>query len=232
MILAIGLWTFLRTLLTGSAAVALESLALRHQLLVLQRSVRRPRLARRDRVLWVWLSQVWAGWRSSLVIVQPATVLAWHRQGFRLYWRWRSSIRPAGRPRLDAEASHRHAFPTYVTPRVVVRADLRGRDGRPVRGSFEERTVGREVPLDLSCELADTRILPGASFVLSYRRVLDRPGLRLRVVVTVEPDHFYTRFFESVLAQGAGKGTAGIREALAATRRSAFVLYEHELPLT
>jgi hypothetical protein len=57
MILAIGLWTFLRTLFTGSAAVALENLALRHQLLALQRSVGRPRLARRDRVLWVWLSQ-------------------------------------------------------------------------------------------------------------------------------------------------------------------------------
>ena len=52
MVLAIGLWTFLRTLVAGSAAVALENLALRHQLLVLQRSVRRPRLARRDRVLF------------------------------------------------------------------------------------------------------------------------------------------------------------------------------------
>ena len=50
MILAIGLWTFLPTLVTGSAAVALENLALRHQLLVLQRSVRRPRLARRNRI--------------------------------------------------------------------------------------------------------------------------------------------------------------------------------------
>jgi hypothetical protein len=125
-----------------------------------------------------------------------------------------------------------HAFPSYVTPRVVIRTELRDREGRPVRGTLEERTVGRDVPLDLSRELADTRILPGASFVLSYRRVLDRPGLRLRVVVTVEPDHFYTRFFESVLAQGAGKGTAQIREALAATRRSAFVLYEKVLPLT
>jgi len=48
MVLAIGLWTFLRTLVAGSAAVALENLALRHQLLVLQRSVRRPRLAQRD----------------------------------------------------------------------------------------------------------------------------------------------------------------------------------------
>src|SRR5215831_16036747 len=103
MILAIGLWTFLRALVAGSAAIALENLALRHQLLVLRRSVRRPRLARRDRILWVWLSSIWAGWRSSLVIVQPATVLAWHRRGFQLYWRWKSRPNPVGRPQLDAE---------------------------------------------------------------------------------------------------------------------------------
>ena len=82
MMLVMGFWTFVRALLFGSAAVAIENLALRHQLLVLQRSVRRPRLARWDRVFWVWLSRVWASWRSSLVIVQPATVLAWHRQDF------------------------------------------------------------------------------------------------------------------------------------------------------
>ena len=90
MILVMGFWTFVRAVLFGSAAIALENLALRHQLLVLQRSVGRPRLSRWDRVFWVWLSRVWASWRSSLVIVQPATVLAWHRQGFRLYWRWKS----------------------------------------------------------------------------------------------------------------------------------------------
>ena len=103
MILVISLWTFCRAVLFGSAAIALENLALRHQLLVLQRSVVRPRLSRWDRVFWVWLSRVWASWRSSLVIVQPATVLAWHRQGFRLYWRWKSRAKPVGRPRLDPE---------------------------------------------------------------------------------------------------------------------------------
>jgi putative transposase len=103
MIFVIGLWTFLRAMLVGSAAVAIENLALRHQLLVLQRSVDRPRLSRWDRILWVWLSRVWVGWRSTLAIVQPATVLAWHRQGFRLYWRWKSRPNPVGRPRLDAE---------------------------------------------------------------------------------------------------------------------------------
>jgi putative transposase len=103
MLVVIGLWTFLRAVFFGSAAIALENLALRHQLLVLQRSVGRPRLARWDRIFWVWLSRVWASWRSNLVIVKPATVLAWHRQGFRLYWRWKSRPNPVGRPRLDAE---------------------------------------------------------------------------------------------------------------------------------
>jgi putative transposase len=81
MILVLGVWAFVRALLGGSAAVALENVALRHQLAVLQRSVGRPRLRRRDRLVWVGLSQLWAGWRSTLVIVQPATVLDWHRQG-------------------------------------------------------------------------------------------------------------------------------------------------------
>ena len=103
MLLATALWTFLRALLFGSAAIALENLALRHQLVVLQRAVARPRLTRWDRILWVWLSRLWASWRSSLVIVQPATVLAWHRKGFQLYWRWKSRANPVGRPRLDPE---------------------------------------------------------------------------------------------------------------------------------
>src|SRR6516162_7101457 len=106
MLLVVGVWTFLRALLFGSTAIALENLALRHQLRVLQRSGRRPRLARWERVLWVWLSRVWAGWRSSLVIVQPATVLAWHRRGFQLYWRWKSGPNPVGRPKLAAELRH------------------------------------------------------------------------------------------------------------------------------
>jgi hypothetical protein len=103
MLLATALWTFLRALLFGSAAIALENLALRHQLVVLQRAVARPRLTRCDRILWVWLSRLWASWRSSLVIVQPATVLAWHRKGFQLYWRWKARVASVGRPRLDPE---------------------------------------------------------------------------------------------------------------------------------
>jgi putative transposase len=103
MILVLGAWTFLRALLGRSAAVSLENVALRHQLAVLQRSVRRPRLRRRDRLFWPWLARLWPGWRSSLLIVQPATVLAWHRKGFQLYWRGKSRPRSAGRPPIDLE---------------------------------------------------------------------------------------------------------------------------------
>src|SRR2546426_7103042 len=103
MILVFGVWAFVRAILVNSAAISLENVVLRHQLAVLQRSVGRPRLRRRDRVFWVALSQLWAGWRASLLIVQPATVLAWHRQGFQLYWRWKSRGRSLGRPPPDLE---------------------------------------------------------------------------------------------------------------------------------
>src|SRR2546426_8389620 len=100
MILVLGVWAFVRALLGNSAAVSLENVALRHQLAVLQRSVGRPRLRRRDRLFWVGLSRLWASWRGSLVIVQPPTVLAWHPQAFPLYWRWKSPGRLVGRPPL------------------------------------------------------------------------------------------------------------------------------------
>lgn len=125
-----------------------------------------------------------------------------------------------------------HYFPTYVTPRVVVRAELMDAQRRQVPRSREERAIGREVPLDLSREIADTRIPPGGRFILPYRRRLDRPGLTLHVSVTVYPDHFYTGLFESLLASGAGAGTAQIREALEATRRSPFVIFKQDIPLT
>jgi putative transposase len=69
------------------AALQLEILALRHQINVLHRSQHgRVRLRTSDRLLWIWLRHFWSGWRSALVIVKPETVIAWHRQGFRLFW--------------------------------------------------------------------------------------------------------------------------------------------------
>src|SRR5471030_40269 len=89
----------LRSSLRSRAALHAEILAIRHQLLVLQRSTRgrRLRLRAADRLFWVWLSRVWQGWRLSLRIIKPETVIAWNRKGFRLYWTWRSRARN-GRP--------------------------------------------------------------------------------------------------------------------------------------
>jgi len=81
----------------------------------------RPRLTDADRVFWVVLSRAWVGWRNSLHIVQPETVVRWHRQGFRYYWRWKS--RGRGRPKIDPEIRHWvrrmcQANPLWGAPRI------------------------------------------------------------------------------------------------------------------
>lgn len=121
-----------------------------------------------------------------------------------------------------------HAFPTYVTPLVVLRAELLDAGGRVIPGSREEHVIGRQIELDLSRELSDTRLLPGAHATLRYRRPAGA-GARARFSVIVYPDAFYTAFFEVLLSQGAGRGTAQIQEALAATRRSWFTIFTEEL---
>lgn len=93
----------LRAFLASRSALALENLALRHQLMVFERTAKRPRLRKRDRLFWTWLARLWPGWKSVLIIVQPGTVVRWHRQGFKLYWRWKSKLRKVGRPKIDAE---------------------------------------------------------------------------------------------------------------------------------
>ena len=56
-----------------------------------------------DRLLWAWLCQVWTDWRSALVIVEPETVLSWHRKGFRLFWTWKVRRGKPGRPAVPKE---------------------------------------------------------------------------------------------------------------------------------
>ena len=80
-----------------------ENIALRHQLLVLSRNARRPRWKPVDRVLWVWLSLVWSRWRNALRLVHPDTLIHWHRQGFQLFWKWKSRARNVGRKRVSPE---------------------------------------------------------------------------------------------------------------------------------
>ena len=94
----------LRDCFRTRAALQAEIIALRHQLLVLHRSNRGRRIHLKflDRLLWVWLSQLWTSCRSLLLIVKPETVIAWHRKGFAYYWAWKSRHRQ-GRPLVSTE---------------------------------------------------------------------------------------------------------------------------------
>ena len=97
-----ALFLFFRSLFFSRISLATEILVLRQQLLVLNRTVKRPNLRPRDRLFWVCLSRLWKDWRDALIIVKPDTVIKWHREGFRLYWRWKSKA-PIGRPTIDKE---------------------------------------------------------------------------------------------------------------------------------
>ena len=114
----------LRDCFRSRAVLQAEILALRHQLLVLQRSNsgHRLRLSWADRVLWVCLSRLWNGWQSALLIVKPETVIAWHRKGFRLYWNWKSR-HLEGRPSASNEVRNlirkmSLANPRWGAPRI------------------------------------------------------------------------------------------------------------------
>jgi len=199
------------------------------------------------------LQDTYAEWKASPAARQGLQCQGCHMPDRRHLWRGihdpdmvKSGVefslttdRPRHRPGEDVRATLTirsvavgHYFPTYVTPRVVVRGELLDATGAPVPGSAKEAAIGRDVPLDLSREISDTRIPPGSRFAFEYRQRLARPGLSLRITVTVFPDHFYTRFFESLLAGDTGLGTAQVRHALDATRRSAFVIFSRDVPLT
>ncbi len=122
--LLVALLAVVRSSLRSRFELEAEILALRHQLAVLQRQgPRRPRLGRVDRGVWVLLSRLWPNWRQAVQIVQPDTVVRWHRHGWRLYWRWKSRPRRPGRPRVPrgVQALIRQmcrANPTWGAPRI------------------------------------------------------------------------------------------------------------------
>jgi transposase InsO family protein len=103
--------------------LALENLALRQQLAVMKRSQARLKIKQRDRLFWIWLSRTWSGWRAALIIVKPATVVGWHRKGFRLYWTRLSQRGVGGRPAVSLEVralirQMATANPLWGAPRI------------------------------------------------------------------------------------------------------------------
>ena len=97
-------------------SLVLENLALRHQLAVLQRTAPPPRLRNTDRLFWVLLSRLWAGWTNAIFVVQPATVIRWQRSGFKIFW---TSKKWARNPfHLDRSRRPRRGDPTRQPPAV------------------------------------------------------------------------------------------------------------------
>ena len=106
-------------------ALLLESIALRHQIAVLERSgTRRPCFRLWDRLFWILFSRWWPQWRDSLIIVQPETVLRWRRDGWASLWRYRSrGRRRSGRPRVSSKVRHlivrmAHEYFLWGAPRI------------------------------------------------------------------------------------------------------------------
>src|ERR1039458_9906422 len=124
-------------------SLELELVALQHQVAVLRRQRKgRLRLFFTDRLLWVWLYRVWPQVLNAMVLVKPATVVQWHRKGFRLYWRWRS--RRLGRPKMGTEIRDlirqmNLANPLWGAPRIH-------RELLKLGIQVSQATVGRYLP--------------------------------------------------------------------------------------
>jgi len=142
--LLLHLLRLLPFLFGGHRQLALENLAQRQQLAVYKRTATRPPLRRVDRLFWIGLARVWAGWRQPLVIVTPDTVLRWQRRSFREYWTKLSGRPNGGRPSVNAEIK-------VLVTRMVAANPLWG--ARRIHGELlklgldvSERTVSRLIP--------------------------------------------------------------------------------------
>jgi hypothetical protein len=123
-------------------SLLLENLALRQQLAVLKRRHPKPRIGPLDKLFWVAVRRFWPGWKQSLIVLTPETVVRWHRAGFRLYWRLISRARtPVGRRPTSREVRELifrmvAENPTWGAPRIHGELLMLGFD-------LSERTISR-----------------------------------------------------------------------------------------
>jgi hypothetical protein len=103
-------------------SLLLENLSLRQQLVAPKRRRPGPRLSSFDQLFWMVARRFWAGWKQSLIIATPETVVRWHRAGFRLYWRFTSRVRKrVGRRQISKEVRD-----------LIFRRAARTRPGEPL----------------------------------------------------------------------------------------------------
>jgi transposase InsO family protein len=163
----VGFFLFLSSFFRSRCDLGLEILALRQQLGVLNRKRARPQLQASDRLFWVLLHRIWPEWKNALIVIKPQTVVAWHRAGFRLFWRFRSRSKKVGRSRITAEL--RSAIKrmteenaTWGAPRI---------HGELLNLGFKvsERTVSRYLRRLTPCDQSRTL---WATFLRNHREVI------------------------------------------------------------
>ena len=203
MMLCLLLLALLRAVDPDVAATHLEKLALRQQLAVFKSKRPQAWLRQRDRLFWVLLARIWPDWRDALVIVKPATVIGWHRRGFKVFWTWKSRPRRAGRPRVPNEIRELirrmcRENPLWGAPRIHGELLKLGID-------VSEASVGRYMPRNrkppsqtwrtflenhADCLASmDLFVVPSAAFRLLYGFVILRHNRRriVHVGVTESP---------------------------------------------
>src|SRR3989449_9568296 len=168
----------------GHCQLALENLALHQQLAVYKRTAPRPKLRTTDRLFWVALARVWAGWRQPLVIVTPDTILRWQRRRFREHWTKLSGRPTRGRPPVNPEIAALVTRMTAANPLGRSENPWGAADARLPRGRAHRLPAHPEAPHPPLADLAHVpyQSRPGSGlprFLHRCYRALARP-VRLR----------------------------------------------------
>jgi hypothetical protein len=141
--LLLSIFRFVRLLLSGHQAIAIENAALRLQLAAFQRKRKRPLLTTFDRVFWITLRRLWSGWRRPLLYVRADTVTRWQRERFRRFWARLSKRhgRRRGRPATAVEI--RRLIERMVVANPLWRAPRIHGELKMLGIAISERTVSR-----------------------------------------------------------------------------------------
>jgi len=142
-VLFLFVFRFVRLLLSGHQAIAIENAALRMQIAAFQRKRKRPLLTTLDRLFWISLRRVWSDWRRSLLYVQPDTVVRWQRERFRKFWARLSKTQRRRRGRPGTAADLRRLIEQMAAANPLWRAPRIHGELKMLGIGISERTVSR-----------------------------------------------------------------------------------------
>lgn len=197
------------------------------------------------------LENTYEEWKASPQAQQGLTCQGCHMEDRRHLWRGihdsetvRSGVDictgpvtvTAGSVRIDLSLTNTktgHSFPTYLTPKVTLQVHQENAEGHGIPNTLQQYVIAREVSLDLSEEMSDTRLSPGQIAILKYEKSLSPDAIALVANVEVEPDAFYSRFYQALLETGLSEKSGRlIQQALAESMSSSFSIYlmRHRIP--